>query len=219
MNKSETIANLAQALSKAQGQMGSAKKDADNPYFKSKYADLASVVDAIKEPLSKNGLAYSQLPFVDEHGVHVETILMHLSGEWVSSKLTMRPVKTDPQGVGSTLTYARRYGLQSMVGIAADDDDDGNLGSGNLGKAPPKPPPKTKPRQDHEQPPPAHEPEDDIDHNELARWDVALVSCDTLEHLAKVWRDMPKEFHPRLVAAKDKQKAAIAAKEGEEVPI
>lgn len=131
MNRSESIANLAGALAKAQGQMESAKKDSTNPFFKSKYADLASVIDAIKKPFSTNGLSYSQDAETEEGGaVVVETIIMHESGEWKSSRLRMLPVKSDPQGIGTCITYARRYGLQAAAGVPAEDDD-GNAASGN----------------------------------------------------------------------------------------
>jgi hypothetical protein len=131
MNRSDTIANLATALAKAQGQMENAKKDSNNPFFKSKYADLSSVIEAIKKPFSDNGLSYTQCAEFDENNfVVVETIVFHESGEWISSKLRMRPTKEDPQGMGSCITYARRYGLQALVGLSAEDDD-GNIASGN----------------------------------------------------------------------------------------
>ncbi len=88
MDKSDSIGALAAALAKAQGQMGAAKENAANPYFKTKYADLASIVEAIKEPLASNGLAYTQMTDIDEAGgVIVETALIHSSGEWISSRL------------------------------------------------------------------------------------------------------------------------------------
>lgn len=135
MLKSESINELAAALVKAQAAMTFAKKDSANPFFKSKYADLSAVVEAIKKPLADNGLAYTQATDIDEHGgVIVETTLMHSSGQWVESRLRMMPVKNDPQGIGSCITYARRYGLQSLVGLPADDDD-GNAASGNATNA------------------------------------------------------------------------------------
>lgn len=131
MKKSDSIKELASALAMAQASMGFAKKDAANPYFKSKYADLAAVVEAIKKPLTEHGLSYSQGTDIDEQGgVIVETLLMHKSGEWIEGRLRMMPVKADPQGIGSCITYARRYGLQAIVGVPADDDD-GNAASGN----------------------------------------------------------------------------------------
>ncbi len=127
MNKSESIKELAAALAKAQGQIHGAKKDTDNPFFKSKYADLASVWDACRQPLSDNGLCVTQMARSIEGGVEVETMLMHASGEFVSESLAIPVAKQDAQGFGSALTYCRRYGLSAIVGIAPeDDDDDGN---------------------------------------------------------------------------------------------
>lgn len=125
------IAELTKALSKAQGAMGFAKKDANNPFYSSKYADLASVWDACREPLSANGLAVIQISVKpsEPNRVAVDTILSHSSGEWISGVLELTPVKADPQSVGSAITYARRYGLQAIVGIAPEDDD-GNAASG-----------------------------------------------------------------------------------------
>jgi hypothetical protein len=129
MNKSESIASLAKALSAAQGSIKSALKDSNNPFFKSKYADLASVWESCRPALSSNGLAVTQsTAFVGELLV-LETMLMHLSGEWVSSVYPISPVKSDPQGVGSAITYARRYSLSALVGVVAGEDDDGNAAS------------------------------------------------------------------------------------------
>jgi len=129
VEKSEQINELAGALTKAQGQMKGAAKSAENPYFKSKYADLSSCWDAIREPFSANGLSVVQLTEQSPDMVVVETILMHSSGQWIAGKLSMKPVKTDPQSIGSCLTYARRYGLCAITGIAPEDDD-GNHASG-----------------------------------------------------------------------------------------
>ena len=123
MNKSESIKNLAMALNKAQAEMGGAAKDANNPFFKSKYADLGSVIRAIKEPFASNGLSYSQFPISEADTVGVDTILMHSSGEWIESRLLLPMVKADPQKAGSAITYARRYALAAIVGIATEDDD------------------------------------------------------------------------------------------------
>lgn len=125
---SASLAALAAALAKAQGEMDAAAKDSINPHFKSKYADLASVWDACREPLSKNGLAVLQPVSADGPNVTITTILAHSSGEWISESLTMTAQQNTPQGVGSAITYGRRYGLSSMVGIAPDDDD-GNAAS------------------------------------------------------------------------------------------
>lgn len=128
MNKSENINELAGALSKAQGMMQSATKDAKNPFFKSSYATLASVIDASRDALSKNNLAVIQSPQNTEKGVVLETTIMHSSGQWVMSTYPINPVKNDPQGIGSAITYAKRYALQSMLCIPSEDDD-GNAAS------------------------------------------------------------------------------------------
>lgn len=135
MNKSESIKELATALAKAQGEMKGAIKDASNPFFKSKYADLASVVEAIRAAFSKYGLSYSQGSEPSEKNeVRVETIIMHSSGEWLSNGILSLPVsKADAQGFGSALTYARRYSLSAAVGVAPEDDD-GNAAAGTKDK-------------------------------------------------------------------------------------
>jgi len=125
---SPTIGKLAAALAKAQGQMSAASKSAANPFFKSKYADLSAVWDVIRDPLSKNGLAVIQTTNGIGKTVELTTRLVHDSGEWIKSVLTMTPIKTDPQGIGSTITYARRYSLAAICGVVQDDDD-GNAGS------------------------------------------------------------------------------------------
>lgn len=126
MNKSESIKELASALNKAQAEMSGAKKKATNPFFKSKYSDMNAVVDAIRQPFCDNGLSYSQFPLFESGCVGVETILMHESGEWISSILMLPMTKQDPQAAGSAITYARRYSLQSIAGIPSEDDDGNN---------------------------------------------------------------------------------------------
>jgi hypothetical protein len=126
--RSPSIAALAAALAKAQGEMEGAAKANVNPHFKSKYADLASVWDACRAPLSKHGLSILQPVRADGPHVTVTTILAHSSGEWIEESLTMTAQQNTPQGVGSAITYGRRYGLAAMVGIAPEDDD-GNAAS------------------------------------------------------------------------------------------
>jgi len=123
MNKSESLTELAKSLCKAQGEMGGAAKGKDNPFFKSKYADLGAVIQAIKEPFSNNGLSYAQFPIEEGGRIGVETILMHASGEWLSQSFTVQLAKQDAQGAGSAITYCRRYGLQAVAGIPSEDDD------------------------------------------------------------------------------------------------
>lgn len=123
------------ALAAAQAQMGKAIKDANNPAFRSKYADLASVMDACLPALNANGVAVYQPTIDDETGRFVETILAHESGETIKCRVPLIVQKNDMQGYGSAVTYARRYGLMCMAGIAPEDDD-GNAAA----KAAPKEP-------------------------------------------------------------------------------
>jgi hypothetical protein len=123
MNKSETIEKIAPALHKAQGQIKAALKDSTNPHFRSKYADLSSVIEAVKPALQANGITFMQGVHDAVDGVAVETMLLHISGEWISSVMRIPAVKQDAQGYGSAITYGRRYGLQSMCGVPAEDDD------------------------------------------------------------------------------------------------
>ena len=129
---SESIKNIAEAMSKAQSEMGGAVKDANNPFFKSKYADLSAVVRAVKEPFANNGLSYVQFPINDGDKIGVETILMHKSGEYLSELFTVKASKQDAQGAGSVITYCRRYGLQAIAGIPSEDDDGNACSRGNV---------------------------------------------------------------------------------------
>ena len=128
---SEQINDLAAALVKAQAAMKPAVKDATNPHFKSKYADLSAVWEAARGPLTANGLSVVQMPTdSNEPGrVALTTMLLHTSGQYLSSTVSTRLQQETAQGVGSALTYLRRYALAAMVGIVADDDDDGNAAS------------------------------------------------------------------------------------------
>lgn len=129
MKKSDTIELLAAALSTAQGEFPTVKKDAANPFFKSKYADLASIIEAVRPILAKYGLSFSHIP--DAETSTVECMIMHKSGQWLSGTYPINPVKTDPQGVGSCYTYAKRYSISAMLGIAvSDEDDDGERAMG-----------------------------------------------------------------------------------------
>ena len=131
MNKSDSIKELATALAKAQAEMAGAKERANNPAFNSKYADLASVWDAARPSLTKNGLSVAQFTVPTQNSeVQVETILMHASGEWVSGVIAIPVAKDNAHGYGSALTYARRYALAAAVGIAPEDDD-GNAAAAN----------------------------------------------------------------------------------------
>ena len=123
--KSETIDQLADALAKAQGEIKNAAFNRINPHFKNRYADLASVFDALRGPFSKNGIAVTQTTEVREGMMLLVTTVAHASGQWFASEYPLpSPGAVRPQELGSALTYARRYSLQSIAGIAADDDDD-----------------------------------------------------------------------------------------------
>lgn len=145
---SEKLNELATALAKAQGEVTGAHKSADNPFFKSKYADLAAVWDACRDPLSRHGLAVIQLPSTEifeyqrknDDGeqetasyarVTVTTRLVHSSGEWIEGSVCAEACDAGSQAIGSAITYLRRYALQSMIGIAPEDDD-GNAAVGKM---------------------------------------------------------------------------------------
>ena len=135
MKMSDTITEIASALCKAQAEIDDATKTGINPVFKSKYADLAALRAVIREPLAKNDLAIMQFPrTVEGKGVEVETMLVHKSGEFMSETLFMPVHKWDAHGIGSGITYGRRYGLSAVLCVASDDDD-GN-GAVQAGPAP-----------------------------------------------------------------------------------
>lgn len=120
--QSENTADLSASLAKAQAAMQAAKFDKTNPHFKSKYASLAAVIDAIRKPLADNGLCYTQTTEIREGGLVLVTTLRH-GAQWVASEYPL-PMVAKPQELGSALTYARRYSLSAIACIAADEDDD-----------------------------------------------------------------------------------------------
>lgn len=131
MKTSPTIDKLAAALIKSQVAIKNAPKTGTNPHFKNKYVPLDEMIPVCKEALNANGISFVQGAEQSESGdvLHLSTMLLHTSGEWIESTLTMRPVKADPQGIGSCITYARRYSLAAICGVASDEDDDGNAAS------------------------------------------------------------------------------------------
>jgi ERF superfamily protein len=167
MQQSEQINELAAALSKAQALIQPASKDAENAGFKnaktgkaSKYADLTAVWEACRAPLSTNGLSVIQLPADADAGrVALTSMLMHASGQYISSTFSMRLMQDTPHGAGSALTYLRRYALAALVGVVADEDDDGNAASNhNQPASYSKPAPKPAAHSA-----PAEKPEDERD--------------------------------------------------------
>lgn len=165
MNHSEALDLLANALSAAQGQFQAVSKDAANPFFKSRYASLPAVVEAASPILAANGLSVSQLLGHGVHGDTLTTVLLHKSGQYLADTMHLRPVKNDPQAQGSATTYGRRYAYMAVLGLVADEDDDGNAGSAGQArpaKAKPTPAPKAA------TPPPA-DPARTLTRDELAQ--------------------------------------------------
>jgi len=136
MDKSENITTLAKSLSALQSELKPVPKDAINPFYKSRYADLSAIWESSRALLCKHGFAISQLPQAKEGQIVLTTLLLHISGEWLSSDLLVTPSKQgDPQSVGSALTYARRYALSAILGICSEEDDDAEDAMGRTRKA------------------------------------------------------------------------------------
>jgi hypothetical protein len=213
---SEAINEIAAALAKAQGQMEGAAKGKINPAFKSRYADLASVLEAAREPLSINGLAVVQLTQKTPDGLVLITKLVHSSGQWFSGEYPINPVKNDPQGFGSSTTYARRYALMAMVGIAPEDDD----GEAAMGRAPQQP---ANIQQAPQRPaPPAPDPDKQdkalrgSQERTAAEIKTAIAATTNQEELktnyiaaSKLISALPEDLKAEVIAAKDAQKALL----------
>lgn len=134
--RSSEIKDLAMSLVKAQAAMAGAKKDSENPHFKNAYADLASVWDAVRKPLTDNDLAIVQFPRTNGNGVEIETTLMHgKTGQYMRDTLWIPATKPDAQGLGSAITYGRRYALMAVCGVAPVDDDGNAASAGAHGSA------------------------------------------------------------------------------------
>jgi len=142
---SESIAKLADALCQAQSEVENARLNATNPHFKNQYADLPAVLEAVRPVLNKHGLSVVQHPGFEDGLCTLSTMLLHKSGEWMSAQAAAPVSRQDPQGIGSAVTYLRRYSLASVMGISQADDD-GNAASGPR-RAPP-PPRKPAPRKE-----------------------------------------------------------------------
>ena len=192
MNKSETITKLATALAKAQAEMPAAAMNATNPFLKNRYADLGSVIQTAKPVLAKHGLSVSQLTGGYAGNIELTTILMHESGEWISSSIRL-PLgdergKSQAQVAGSIITYLRRYSLASILGMYADEDNDGNE-------------PASKPQPEHK---PASKPAPqgmtpslydalvqaghaDNVHNARKMLDLSNLPDDVLQNIAIAW--------------------------------
>jgi hypothetical protein len=137
MERSESLKAIGKALGLFHTKVAKIPKSESNPFYKSKYAALPSILDAIQIPLEESGLVFTQLP----DGEYLTTLLIHFeSGEFISSSYKMNPIKTDPQSIGSAITYARRYALGSILGLNIDEDDDGNKASAKANTPIPPPP-------------------------------------------------------------------------------
>ena len=192
-NMSGTITELAKALCKAQGKMKHAIKDSSNVFFRSKYADLASVVDASRPALVENGLSVVQYT----QGNILYTMLLHSSGEWIRSYIELKPMhqvkdvgwvaSEDPQSYGSCITYARRYAFAAITGVATEDDD-GNAATG-----------RTAGQSATEKPPV------NLDPAILATFQTAT----TAEELKAAWNAIPVGSRHAYTPAKDEAKARV----------
>jgi hypothetical protein len=128
MTTSDSIAAIAPALIKAQGQMVGITKEGKNPAFRSKYITLDSILDTVRPILTSNGLMLTQGTVATDStaAVTVEARIIHTSGEWISTTVTIPVTKQDAHGLGSALTYGRRYSVSALLAISADEDDDAN---------------------------------------------------------------------------------------------
>jgi len=187
MNAEHAKPELFAALAIAQGEVENASKNSNNPHFKSKYADLAEVLNTVRPVFAKHGLSILQSTGFDGERVHVTTLIAHSSGGYVSSEATCVPAKCDAQGIGSATTYLRRYGLAAMAGVAQEDDD-GNSAAHNR-----KPEIVT-----------------DADGAKLATWMDAIHGADTLEDLNDLGSEIAKSALPGSIAGK--VRAAYAAR-------
>lgn len=188
MTKDDKERGLYAALAAAQAQMGKATKSANNPHFKAKYADLAEVMDACLPALNANGIAVIQPIRTVDGKLYVGTVLVHQSGETLECDVPLIVQKNDMQGLGSAITYARRYGLMSMAGIAPEDDD-GNAAA------------KAAPKAEDTTP-------EAVDVTDAL---AALAGASTLADLAAVWKNhRAVQSDPRMIAAKDARKAELS---------
>lgn len=179
MKTSESISKISAALVNAQKAITFAAKDATNPHFRNKYADLPAVIEAIKPALNDSGIMFMQTPSPSDAGtLALTTRLVHESGEWIEDTATMPLPKNDPQGYGSAMTYARRYALAAITGLYQDDDD-GNAASGAGAKQQPTQP-QAKRQQSEEGP----EPDAEI----IAQMNAAK----TIPDLTKVMNSLPQ---------------------------
>jgi hypothetical protein len=181
MNRSESIAGLATALAKAQSELSNPKKTSANPFFKSKYADLSEVINVSKSILAEHGLSILQLPSFSEGQVHVETVITHSTGEFISDVLSLPVAKQDAQSVGSAITYARRYSWAAICGLAQEDDD----AESAIGRNPQQ--------------------QSSVDKHLLA-----INSAKSMDQLGVAWDAIPKNMQAKYAAVKDAMKTKLS---------
>ena len=192
MTEHSAMSALYEALAKAQSGMGALAKDAKGNF--GKYATLASVIEVVLPPLSEQGIAVIQMPETSADGMTLVTLLCHKAGGVIRTELTMKPAQNTPQGIGSTITYARRYSLMAIAGVAPDDDD------GTAGSASAKTIKVT-----------------DADRSDANDWIECMDQCQSVDELAAyfktIWDDVkvkPNEIMNLVVAAKDAAKKKLA---------
>lgn len=179
------IDQLSAALSAAQGELENASKNSQNPHFRSKYADLAEIINTVRPVFAKHGLAIVQAPSYADGLVSVTTLLTHKSGQWIRDTATAPASKLDAQGVGSAITYLRRYSLAAFAGIAQEDDD-GNAASQQKARV--------------------NTPSKEI----VAQATAELRSCKTLDELKAAFSGFPAEVRTLVSAIKDEMKDALS---------
>jgi len=197
--QSQSIGNLALALATAQKEMKNPKRASENPFFKSQYADLASVVNAITPSLAANDLAIMQFVESGSSGeVAVLTMLVHKSGEYVSGTLSAKPAKADPQGIGSTITYLRRYAMLAIVGRAAEDDDDDAEAASDSDN------------EENKRPAPEDQTQETITEDQATELDALRVEADvSLERFKKFFGITGRPLNSLPVSAYEKAKGML----------
>lgn len=182
MKMSDAIDQMGTALAAAQGEIENASKNSQNPHFRSKYADLAEILNTVRPVFAKHGLSVVQSPSYADGLVSVTTTLLHASGQWMQDTASAPASKLDPQGVGSAITYLRRYSLAAFAGIAQEDDD-ANSASGKRSPTPNK--------------------------EILAQAEGELRSCKSLGELKEVYGSFPADVRTLMVAVKDEMKEKL----------
>lgn len=184
MMHSENIAEIAAALAKAQSEMQNPQFDSKNPHFKSSYASLASVRNAVVPVLAKHGISVMQDVVSNPEGVTCTQLLAHTSGQWIRTSGMFVPVdKFNAHGFGSATTYARRFSLMALACVVGDDDDDGNAAV--------QPSQAAQPVQVNQE------------------FKKSIENAKTMDDLVKVWTKIPREQQILLTATKDKRKAEL----------